>query len=67
MSFSHVSSSYRLHECLSPSPRKLNSSEQARAGRTVTHRRHGGVVVLDDGDQGTSRSGEVLTVFTGSP
>lgn len=58
---------YRLDTCLCPSPRKLNSPEQARAGRTVPHGRHGRIIVLDDSDQGTSRSGEVLTVFTGSP
>lgn len=67
MSFSRVSVFYRPVACLCPSPRKLNTAEQARAGRTVPHGRHGGIVVLDDSDQGTSRSGEVLTVFTGSP
>jgi hypothetical protein len=67
MSFSQYSLFYRLDACLCPSPRKLNTAEQARGGRTVPHGRHGGIVVLDDGDQGTSRSGEVLTVFTGSP
>jgi hypothetical protein len=67
MPFSRVSLFYRLDASLCPSPRELNTAEQARGGRTVPHGRHGGIIVLDDGDQGASRSGEVLTVFTGSP
>jgi hypothetical protein len=67
MSFSRDSLFYHLDACLCPCPRELDSAEQAGAGRTVPHGRHGRIIVLDDSDQGTSRSGEVLTVFTGSP
>lgn len=67
VSFSRNPLFYRLEACLCPSSGELNSAEQAGARRTVPHGRHGGIVVLDDSDQGTSRSGEVLTVFAGSP
>jgi hypothetical protein len=67
MSFSRDCLFYRLDACLCPCPRELDSAEQAGAGRTVPHGCRGGIIVLDDSDQGTSRSGEVFTVFTGSP
>ena len=51
---------------LLPGPRVVNTLEQAGAHGGVTIG-GGSVVVLDDGDQGTGRSGQELTVFSGGP